>query len=55
MKKEKKEIPIDAFIYPKITSITEADRRNWWQSIKGRGSYNSALLSRIISIKRYNC
>jgi hypothetical protein len=54
MKKEKKETPIDVFIYPKITSLTEADRRSWWE-YKGRGSYNSALLSRIISIKRYTC
>jgi hypothetical protein len=52
MKKEKKEKLIDMLVYPKVTCITEADRRSWWKECKGKGSYNSALLSRVISIKR---
>jgi hypothetical protein len=39
-------------IFPKITSINSADREAWW--CYWRGTYNQALLDKIIQVKRIN-
>jgi hypothetical protein len=39
-------------IFPKMTSINSADREAWW--CYWRGTYNQALLDKIIQIKRIN-
>jgi len=54
MKKiQKQERPFYLSDYPAVTAITEADRKAWWESFLGKGSYNSDLVRRISSIKRY--